>query len=384
MKRRIVLIILRVLSYVLVAAVACGIGVKVSGGKLGQLERVISRYYVDSDQVDMDQLEDVAAAAMVDSLPDGWSYYISAEEYEAFENNRANEFVGVGITISVREDQSGFDIVAVNKGVGAEKAGIQIGDILIAIDGQSMEGKVPNDAGLLIRGDEGTCVKLTVLRGEEKKEFTVERMRILVEVVSYTMLEEQIGYVRIENFHERSADEAIAAVKALQNQGAKALIFDVRYNPGGYVDELVKLLDYLLPEGEVFRSVNYQGKTQVKTSDADCVKLPMAVLMNKESYSAAEFFPAVLEEYDWAITVGEHTVGKGHFQETIRLSDGSAVNLSTGKYYTPKGVSLSEVGGLEPNIPVSLTEEEAAKLYSGILPYEEDPQLQAAIAELKK
>lgn len=382
MKKRILLIVLRVLSYVLVAVLAVGLTLSLGSNKLTQLEALIKSVYVDRDGLDYGALEDAAAAAYVDALPDGWSYYISAAQYADFENNRANTFVGIGITIQVRQENDGFDIVKVTAGSGAEAAGIQPGDILVSAAGQDLRGKAASDASALIRGEEGTTVELGILRDGEAVSVTVTRSKIQVQVVTFAMVEEGIGYIRIENFHERSADDAIAAVEQLRSQGAEALIFDVRGNPGGFKDELVKLLDHLLPEGILFQSKDYNGLKETDRSDADCVQLPMAVLMDGESYSAAEFFAAALEEYDWAITVGEPTVGKGHFQVTYRLPDGSAVALSTGRYYTPNGVSLSDVGGLTPNVEVEIDDETAARLYGGILPYEEDPQLQAAIEAL--
>ena len=163
-------------------------------------------------------------------------------------------------------------------------------------------------------------------------------------------------------------------MEKLLEQGAEKLIFDVRNNLGGYVHEMVDLLDYLLPEGPLFRSVNYMGMEDVEKSDADCLDIPMAVLINGNTYSAAEFFAAALSEYEWAITVGEATCGKGYYQTTIQLGDGSAVQLSTGAYTTPNGVNLTEVGGLKPDIPV-----EPAQTVVSLM---EDPQILAALEAL--
>ena len=153
----------------------------------------------------------------------------------------------------------------------------------------------------------------------------------------------------------------------------------MRNNPGGYKYEMVKVLDYLLPEGVVFRSEDYTGATSEDKSNATCLEIPMAVLVNEESYSAAEFFAAALAEYDWAEVVGMKTCGKGYFQNTYSLSDGSAVGLSVGKYYTPKGISLAETGGLTPDVTVEVDEETAYAIYLGTLPVAEGPQLQKAI-----
>ena len=147
---------------------------------------------------------------------------------------------------------------------------------------------------------------------------------------------------------------------------------------------MVKVLDYLLPECVVYQDMSYLGFKSSQKSDAACVELPMAVLVNGNSYSAAEFFAAVLDEYDWATVVGQQTCGKGYYQTTLYLSDGSAVNLSTGKYFTPKGVNLTEIGGLTPDIPVEVDEETAALIYAQLLPVEKDPQIQAAILALQE
>ena len=144
----------------------------------------------------------------------------------------------------------------------------------------------------------------------------------------------------------------------------------------------MELLDYLLPEGELFRTVDYAGKENVDKSDAACLDLPMAVLVNGESYSAAEFFAVALQEYEAAVVVGEKTTGKGHFQSTFRLNDGSAVALSIGKYYTPNGVSLEGVG-IMPDVEVLVEEEIFSKIYYGQLTPQEDPQIQAAMNALK-
>ena len=156
----------------------------------------------------------------------------------------------------------------------------------------------------------------------------------------------------------------------------------MRHNPGGYADELVELLDYLLPEGELFRTIRYDGKEDVDMSDERYLDMPMAVLVNAGSYSAAEFFAVALSEYEAAIVVGEQTVGKGYFRTTYQLNDGSAVSLSIGEYFTPKGRNLAGVG-VTPDVAVPVDEETAAGIYYGTLTPEEDPQIQAAVKALK-
>ena len=375
------------LSYLLVAVVAMSVAFvlffKYFGGvsKLEQLENVILSQFI--GEADKTAMEDSAAAGMVAALGDRWSYYIPASEYDSYQQQMNNSYVGVGITISLNEDNY-LDILKVEPNGGAKEAGILPGDVLVKVEGEDVAQLGIAKTSEMVRGEENTDVKLTVSRDGEEKTFTITRKTIQVTVAEGKMLENSIGLVKIANFDARCAQETIAAIEQLVEQGATALIFDVRNNPGGYRHELVALLDYLLPEGKLFRSVSTNGKEEVDTSDKSCLELPMAVLINGESYSAAEFFAAALEEYEWATTVGEATCGKGYFQTTIELMDGSAVGLSVGKYFTPKGVSLAEVGGLKPNVEVKVKESVAADIYAGILSPEKDPQIQAAVAALQE
>ena len=375
---------IKILSYILVAALASAATFFLCGGgpsKLASLQSLLERRFI--GEVDSTAIEDAAAAAMVNALGDRWSYYVPAENYEALQEQHENAYVGVGISIEARHDSQGFNIVQVEPGGPALEAGIQPGDVLVEADGQPVQSLSAGQLRDLIRGEEGTSVSLSVLRNGQKLDFSLKRKTIQVQVVSAQMLPGQIGLIKIRNFNEKCAQEAQAAVDVMVNEGAKGLVFDVRNNPGGYVTELTKLLDYLLPEGLLFHSVDYTGREQKIQSDAHAVQIPMAVLVNSESYSAAEFFAAALEEYDWAVVAGDPTCGKGYFQTTFRFADGSAVGLSIGKYFTPKGVSLAEAGGLRPEILVEVDDKTAAMIYAGTLSPQEDPQLQAAIQALQ-
>ena len=378
-------IFIRFLSYVLVALIASAITAGIFAKeytKVDELQALIEECFV--GDVTEKQLQDGAAAGMVQATGDKWSFYLTAEEYVDYMEQMRNSYVGIGVTVTVREDGRGFDILSVDAGGGAKEAGIKAGDVIVAVDGQVIEGMDINAAKALIKGEENTTVTITVLRGEEELTFDVTRKTIQVVVAQGQMLEDHIGLVTIANFDERCAAETIGAIESLVEQGAQALIFDVRFNPGGYKHELVQILDYLLPKGVLFRSVYYTGEEDQDTSDDNCLDIPMAVLMNGSSYSAAEFFAAALEEYDWAVTVGEATVGKSYFQNTLKLSDGSAVALSVGKYCTPNGVSLQDEGGLVPGILVELTQEQLIALQSGELAPADDPQVQAAVEAVKK
>ncbi len=378
------------LSYALVAALASALtlfiavplAVRSQTGKLGEVRKLLTTQYI--GDVDEAYMEDLAAAAMVAATGDQWSYYVPADSLQQILDSSANSYVGIGVTVMLLEDESGYKVQRIEPNSPAQEGDIRPGDIITGVN-----GKVCSEVGAeamlnMVSGEEGTGVTITLLRDSETLTKNLVRKRILQEVATGTMLTNTVGYIRIHNFNDRCASETIRLFEELEQKGAKAMIFDVRFNPGGYVHELVELLDFLLPEGLLFCSEYYTGQTTREYSDAVCKDMPMAVLFNGESYSAAEFFAAALVEYDYAFTVGQPTTGKGRFQQLLQLSDGSAVNLSVGRYTTPKGVDLSESGGLVPEFNVDIPEEVMAEIYAGTLPYEEDLQLQRALTELQK
>lgn len=357
-----------------------GISAVQTTSKLEELEALILERYV--GDVDKTALEDSAAAGMVEATGDRWSYYISAADYQAYLEDMANAYVGIGITIQANEAPAGLRVIQVNSTGPAYEVGIQVGDIMIAVDGVDIREMTTDETASLVKGEKGTYVDITFLRGEEEITFTVERRQVNVEVVRSQLLEGNVGLVTIANFHTGCADAVIEAVETLIDQGAESFIFDVRNNGGGYVNELVPLLDYLLPEGPLFRTVSYSGEEKVDYSDKDFLDMPMVVLANANSYSAAEFFAAALVEYDAATFVGEQTTGKGRYQVCYKLSDGSAVNLSIGEYFTPNGNNLADIG-ITPEVAVDVDEETFYAIYGGTLDPMEDPQIVAAIEVLK-
>lgn len=371
-------IVKKALSYVLVAALA-SFGTWIAGdiipnSKLEELSLLIDRRFI--GEADQTVIQDAAAEAMVDALGDQWSYYIPASQQEYYKERKNNTYVGIGVSVTRRADHSGYDVLAVTSGGPAEKAGILAGDIITHVDGVPVGDMEIAEVQNCILGEKNTKVALTLLRDRNTIEISVTRRAVHTKVAEGVMLDDQIGYVWIRNFYEGCANDTIEVIEELTGSGAEMLILDVRDNIGGYISELITLLDYLLPEGALLRSVNYAGKEEVRMSDENCLELPMAVLFNGNTYSSAEFFAAALWEYEWAITVGEPTTGKGYYQSSYTFSDGSSVNLSTGQYTTPNGVSLAEVGGLKPDVEVELTEI--------VTTWQEDPQLRAAMEALKE
>lgn len=368
-------------AFIMMGYIYYRLGGRASTGvsKLDQLETIIDERFI--EDVDMTALEDAAADAMVTATGDRWSYYIPASQYASYVEQMQNAYVGIGVTIQPSEEPAGLEVVQVTAGGPAEAAGIQVFDVIVEAEGQNCSEIGMEETRNIIRGEAGTQVQLTINRQGETLAFTVTREKIDVPVATYEVLDSGYGLITISNFDSKCAHETIAAIEELMEQNVKGIVFDVRFNPGGYKHELVEVLDYILPEGPLFRSETYDGKTETDTSDAGHIEIPMAVLVNGDSYSAAEFFAAALQEYDYAIVVGEKTCGKGYFQNTITLSDGSAVALSVGKYFTPNGVSLAGVG-ITPDVTVEVDEDTYAAIYGRALEPSEDPQLQAAISAL--
>ena len=353
--------------------------------KYQEIMTLVDNYYI-GDDVDMTQVNDTMAAGVIAGLGDRWSYYVPAAEYQAFQNNIDNAMVGVGITITAAYDEAGgimgYEITEVISGGPAEAAGVMAGDILIAVERQSIAGMSVTEVKTMVQGEEGTQVLLGLQRGDATVNLTVSRETFTIIPAKGMMLDGDVGYIIIENFDAGCYEAVKGYVEELTAQGAETLLFDVRNNGGGLKSELIDLLDYLLPEGTIFHTVNYAGEEEISKSDASCIDMPMAVLVNSSSYSAAEYFACAIQEYGVGKVIGSKTTGKGYYQLGMALSDGSAVNLSIGKYYTPSGISLIDVG-VTPDVELDLTKEDAILLAQKKLSPTDDPQIQAALGCLK-
>lgn len=329
--------------------------------------KIQQEYYTDIPEQDVinGMLE-----GYVDGLGDKYSAYRSATEYAAYEDNNAGVYTGVGM--SVRKLESGeAEIVSVTPDGSAEKAGIETGDILISVDGTLLTDGYA-EAIKLIEGEVGTTVTLTVRKHDSgnEKSYTVTRAKIEETTVEFKMLENHIGYIRIKKFRTVSVTQFSNAMTELREKGAEQFIFDVRNNGGGVVSALESMVDPLLPEGELaFATDKHGNSTTILKSDAEQLEVPMVILVNGNSASAAELFACVLRDYAGAKLVGEKTFGKGIMQTTFPLSTG-AVTLTTATYET--GITPCYHGiGLEPDV-LSIPAEDS----------EEDTQLTDAINTL--
>ena len=323
-----------------------------------EIEKIIDDNYI--GDADYNELYNAAAAAMVKSIGDKWSYFMNAEEYEAYKLSSSNEYSGIGVSVKVNSSGE-FEVFSVEESSPAANAGIAVGDIITAIDGEDVSDKTLEDVSLLIRSKVNKDFPMTLESGGDTKTVTVACEIIYKNPVSSRLLDGNIGYIKISNFEAGSSENTKKAIEQLLQTGATSFIFDVRNNPGGLLTELVDLLDYILPEGDLFISVDKSGKETVQTSDKVSLKNKMIVLVNGNSYSAAEFFAAALQEYNWATVVGEQTTGKARSQITLELSDGSAVHISTHKYLTRNRVDLAEAGGVTPDIAVAQDDEKTDK-----------------------
>lgn len=347
-------------------------------GKIGEIRRTIDAYYV--GEYDEQDAVDMAAAGYVAGIGDQWSTYMSKESYDEYKLSFSGQSFGIGLFTSYVADKNELRIVEVFRGSDGETLALQKGDLILGAEGKTVDKDGYTEVVNAIAGEEGTKAQVTIYRTATGETETVEMERKTTEQVMATgwMLEDgKTGMVRIYNFRKGSETQMIDAVDALIEQGAERLVFDVRNNPGGSVESVCDALDYLLPEGDIMTLRTKGGDETIYRSDADEINLPMAVLVNADSISAAEFFAAALQEYDKAIIVGGQTMGKGYSQQNYVLSDGSALHLSDQEYFTPQGKSLIGTG-ITPDVPTDAPE--GFDLYFAA--EEDDPQLQASLSAL--
>lgn len=259
--------------------------------KFAQVKQVVDKNYIgDADDT---AISDAASSAIISAIGDKWSYYMTAEEYKAYQMYSNNEYAGIGVTIQLDDKTKGFRITAVTSDSPAAKAGLKQGDIILSIDGEDVTGKTLSEVQTIIRAKLNKTLKLTVQDTAGKSQtVTLDCTVIYTDPVTYKLMDNGVGYVRIRNFETGGGTRAVQAVDKLLDLGAKSLVFDLRDNPGGLLSELITILDHLLPQGDLFVSVDGSGKETVTQSDSVCVKVPMAVIVNGNTYSAAEFFAA--------------------------------------------------------------------------------------------
>ena len=365
--------------------------------KITTLQQIIDKYYLFDE--DTTKVEDWIYKGMMYGLNDPYTTYYTAEEYQKLSEDTEGEYHGIGVMISQNRSTGIITVIKVFKDTPAAEAGMRPGDVLYKVGDMEVTGM---DMDILvkdyIKGKDGSEVALTVFRQDEGEyvDLKMERRNVTVQTVEYQMLEDHVGYIAVSQFDVVTADQFKAAVDDLEKQGMKKLLVDLRNNPGGVLDAVVGMLDYILPDDLMIEGdkdlvrtnteatllvymADKNGKGgQEYASDGHSLDIPMAVLVNGESASASEVFTGAMKDYGRATVVGTKTFGKGIVQNLIPLDNGTAIKMTTAHYYTPSGFDLHGKG-IEPDVEVELKEEFKNQITVDV---KEDNQIQAALKAL--
>lgn len=371
-----------------IGAVSCGLrpkGVSASGGKivtpgvqrkLSVLNGLIDQSYL--GKADEKKLEEGLYEGFVSGLEDPYSVYYDAEDTKAFLESSEGEYSGIGAVMTQSKDSGIITLTHVYEDSPAMKAGLKDEDILYKVEGEEVTGEDLSEVVSRIRGEKGTKVELTVLRGAKNEEVTVTAVRDTIETqtVQTRMLADKIGYLAVSEFDAVTYDQYVKGLDELTGQGMKALVVDLRGNPGGNLNTVCDILDIMLPKGLIVYTQNKDGEKRKMTSDEENkFTLPMTVLVNGNSASASEIYAGAIQDYGLGKIVGTQTYGKGVVQQIFDLKDGTCVKLTIAEYYTPKGRNINGKG-ITPDVKVEFEWDEKNP--------EADNQLDAAVKELKK
>lgn len=348
--------------------------------KIKYLEDIIDQNYL--EDVDEDSLKEGIYTGLLYGLGDPYSRYYTEEEYEEEMRDTEGSYSGIGVSIT-QNTEGGILVVDCYEGSPADEAGLKANDVITAVNGTDVTEMTPAEVSKMIREKEDGTSILTVYHQEadEPEEITVTLSDVELPTVSYEMLEDSIGYLRITEFTMVTPQQFEDAYKDLQAKGMEKLIVDLRDNPGGVLSSVCDVLRQILPEGLIVYTEDKYGEKQEMKCDGDTpIDIPLAVLVNENSASASEIFAGAVKDYEIGTIVGTTTYGKGIVQSIRQLSDGSAVKLTTAKYFTPKGNDIHKVG-ITPDVEVKL---DASLLNRTDYTHDEDNQLQAAIEAVSR
>ncbi|MGN0299462.1 MAG: S41 family peptidase [Lachnospiraceae bacterium] len=346
--------------------------------KLEECQGMLETYYL--FEYDEDDLEEGLLKGYMSATGDPYTCYYSKEEMESLQESTEGTYYGIGISMLQNEDGT-IQIAQVYHGGDAYAQGVQVGDFIYKVEGESVTGMDLSLVASQVRGSENTTVQVEFYRPSTQEYYTLNLVRkeVQIDIVEYKMLENNIGYLAISSFDSNHLREQMEnAIEEMQTQGMEGLIIDLRNNPGGLVTAANEALDLFLPENKVTVSMEdkYKNTKDYKTEDRTALDLPMAVLINGNSASASEIFAGAIQDYGLGTLVGTQSFGKGIVQYVMSLEDGSGVKITAAWYYTPSGVCIHGTG-ITPDVQVEL--DEIAYAETG-----EDSQLAAAIEEVKK
>ena len=337
------------------------------------IEKTINSKYLNS--YDKDKAIEAAIQGYVSSLGDPYTEYIPSDEMKEYTESIMGNFVGIGIYMVKNTEKNLIQVLAPIRESPAEKAGIQAGDFITSVDDKEYTADDMTEAANKIKGEEGTKVKLEILRGEQKLTFEIERQKINTNPVVEEVLNNTIGYLGISSFDEGVSKDFKSKYLDLKEKGITSLIIDLRDNGGGLVDEALEILDYIVPKNkEILITVDKNGKEEVsKTKQDVLIDMPIAVLINENTASASEITAGALKDLGEAEIVGKKSYGKGVIQQLLTLSNGGGLKVTVEEYYTPNRTKINEIG-ISPDVEVDL--EIPA---SGIITNENDTQLKKTI-----
>ncbi|MCB6201833.1 S41 family peptidase [Extibacter muris] len=343
--------------------------------KLEMLQQLIDGSYL--GDVDEDALQSGIYKGYINGLADPYSVYYDKEETEQLLETTSGEYSGIGAVLSQNRETGIITILQVYDDSPAQKAGIKENDILYKVEGEEVTGVDLTEVVSNIKGEEGTEVKMTVLRGDanDEVEVTAVRGKVEAQTVKYEMKDGEVGYIRVSEFDSVTYDQYKAAIEDLEGQGMKGLIVDLRNNPGGNLATVCDMLDLMLPEGLIVYTEDKDGNRSEETSDEEHqFKLPMTVLVNGNSASASEIYAGAIQDYGLGEIIGTQTYGKGVVQQIFDLKDGTCVKLTIAEYFTPKGRNINGKG-ITPDVEAEYEADEANP--------EADNQLDKALEVIK-
>ena len=323
-----------------------------------EIYNTIDDYYLNG--IDNDKMKDGIYKGMVDSLGDPYTVYYNSEEYKQFTSSSSGTYSGIGVAVSQNVTTGAITIVKTFKKGSGEKEGMKPGDVIYKVEGKKIEGLELSKVVSMIKGEEGTFVKVTVLRDGKEIEFNLERKKLEVDTVNYRMEErsgKKIGYISVSEFDEVTASQFKSAISELSKEGMEGLVIDLRDNPGGLLDVTCEMLDRMIKKGLLVYTVDKYGKrVDEDATDSDSFDKPVAILVNGNSASASEVFSGAMKDYKAATLVGTKTFGKGIVQSIVPFGDGTAMKVTVSKYYTPNGVNIHGTG-IEPDVVVELSKD---------------------------